>query len=138
MFNVQRLLGDKIYDVVDAMPPGGSGDPFAGLDTHQREELANLYRLGYPRGDEFMIAQPMGQIWLWTSMADTAVRRGPEYFADFWTKPGHVGHDQPAAVRARPHRRSAPRSSGRSLPKELLEDAEFAGDEYDQPCACWP
>ena len=33
---------NKIYDVVDAMWPGGSGDPFAGLDTHQREELADL------------------------------------------------------------------------------------------------
>src|ERR1700728_2743534 len=52
MFNVQRVLGDKIYDVIDATAPGGSGDPFAGLNTHQREELAPLYRLGYPRGDE--------------------------------------------------------------------------------------
>src|SRR5271154_6310089 len=34
MFNVQRLLGSKIFDVIDAMSPGGSGDPFAGLDTH--------------------------------------------------------------------------------------------------------
>ena len=27
MFNVQRLLGDKIYDVVDAMSPGGQRRP---------------------------------------------------------------------------------------------------------------
>ena len=40
--------GPKIHDVVDAMWPGGSGDPFAGLDGHQREELALLYRLGLP------------------------------------------------------------------------------------------
>ena len=50
MFNVQRVLGDQIDGVIDAVSPGGSGDPFAGLGTHQREELANLYRLGYPRG----------------------------------------------------------------------------------------
>lgn len=64
MFNVQRVLKDKIAQVTDAMAPGGSKNPFEGLDAHQREELANLYRLGYPRGDEFMIRQPMGQIWL--------------------------------------------------------------------------
>src|ERR1700709_768820 len=97
MFNVQRVLGDKINDVIDATLPGGSGNPFGGLNTHQREELATLYRLGYPRGDEFMIAQPMGQIWLWSSMAERLINRDP-YFDDFWTKPGFVGHDQPAAV----------------------------------------
>jgi len=98
MFNVKRLLGPKIRDVVDAMAPGGSGNPFAGLDTHQREELASLYRQGYPRGDEFMIAEPMGQMWLWTSIADMLDEADPTYFTDFWTKPGYVGHDMPEAV----------------------------------------
>jgi len=94
MFNVQRVLGDKIHDVVDAMWPGGSGDPFAGLDTHQREELATLYRIGYPRGDESFIAQPMGQMWLWASMANRLQAEYPQYWQNFWTMPGHVGHDE--------------------------------------------
>src|SRR3984957_12399968 len=98
LFNVQRVLGDKIYDVVDAMAPGGSGDPFVGLDTHQREELATLYRLGYPRGDEWVIAQPKGQIWLWSSMAERIQTEYPEYWEAFWTKPGHVGFDLPSLV----------------------------------------
>ncbi len=97
MFNVQRVLREKIYDVVDAMWPGGSGDPFAGLSTHQRQELQNLYRIGYPRGDEFMIAQPMGQIWLWASMAARIVAEDA-YFQRFWTEPGHVGFDEPQHV----------------------------------------
>lgn len=95
MFNVQRVLKDKIAQVTDAMAPGGSKNPFEGLDAHQREELANLYRLGYPRGDEFMIGQPMGQIWLWSSMADDLQKQDPDYFEAFWTKPGYVGHDAP-------------------------------------------
>jgi hypothetical protein len=99
MFNVQRVLRDRIYDVMDAMAPGGSGDPFATLDMHQRDELALLYRLGFPRGDEFMIAQPMGQMWLWTSMASTMTACDP-YFTNFWTRPGHVGHDLPQLVEA--------------------------------------
>ena len=98
MFNVQRLLGPKIFDVVDAMLPGGSGDPFEGLDSHQRAELATLYRLGYPRGDEFMIAQPQGQMWLWASYAARLQKEYPDYWDAFWTEPGHVGHDEPQYV----------------------------------------
>ena len=98
MFNVQRVLAKQILDVTDAMAPGGSSDPYEGLDTHQREELASLYRQGFPMGDEFIISQPFGQIWLWTSIADMLVEQDPTYFADFWTKPGYVGHDQPDLV----------------------------------------
>jgi hypothetical protein len=131
MFNVQRLLGDQIFDVVDAMWPGGSGDPFAGLDTHQREELATLYRLGYPRGDEFMIAQPMGQMWLWASMADRLQADYPEFWEAFWTRPGYVGHDHPdllerdlidlRATVVRP-----------LFPKDLMEEEDFQGPEFAQ------
>jgi hypothetical protein len=99
MFNVQRVLKHKIAGVVDAMAAGGNGNPYEGLDTHQREELAALYRLGFPRGDEFMIGQPMGQIWLWSSMADTLLEQDPDYFEAFWTRPGYVGHDAPQLVR---------------------------------------
>jgi len=100
MFNVQRMLrhGDTMDKIIDSMQPGGSGNPFEGLDSHAREELTSLYRQGFPRGDEFMIATPMGQIWLWSSIADLLVEQDPSYFEDFWTKPGYIGHDLPYAV----------------------------------------
>lgn len=100
MFNVQRLLRDPATAsrLIDAMQPGGTGNPFEGLDTHQAEELASLYRQGFPHGNEFMIFTPMGQIWLWSSIADLLVEQDPTYFEDFWTKPGYIGHDLPAAV----------------------------------------
>ena len=100
MFNVQRLLrhGDKPARLVDAMQPGGSGDPFEGLNSHEREELVYLYEQGFPFGDEHMIFSPMGQIWLWTSIADLLVEQDPTYFDNFWTKPGYIGHDLPSAV----------------------------------------
>jgi len=131
MFNVQRLLGPKIYDLIDRMSPGGTGDPFTGLNTHERGELANLYRLGYPRGDEFMIEQPMGQAWLWASYAERLQRDYPEYSDAFWTKPGHVGFDEPqhvlhdlidvGATVLRP-----------LYAKEVTEDARFQTPEYAQ------
>ena len=131
MFNVQRLLKDKIWDVIDSMLPGGSGDPFAGLDSHQREELATLYRLGYPRGDEFMLHQPMGQIWLWSSYAERLQKDHPEYWDAFWTKPGHVGFDSPQHV----HGDLIHITTTVKRPvyaKEILQDPQFAGPECDQ------
>ena len=100
MFNVQRMLrhGDTPDRLIDAMRPGGSGNPFEGLDSHQREELVYLYEQGFPFGDEHMIFSPMGQIWLWTSIADLLVEQDPSYFENFWTKPGYIGHDLPSAV----------------------------------------
>lgn len=96
MFNVQRLLrGEKLQRVIDATEPGGSGDPFAGLTIHEREELANLYRLGFPRGAEIMIAHPMGQIGLWAWSADWLYEQDAAYYDAFWTRPGFLGHDAP-------------------------------------------
>jgi Tannase and feruloyl esterase len=124
MFNVQRVLGDKLVGVIDATQPGGSGRPFDGLDTHQREELANLYRLGYPRGDEFMISQPGGQMWLWCSTADMLQRDDADFFDAFWTRPGYVGHDQPNLVR--PDLIDANVLVDRVVTvRDLLEDPEF-------------
>jgi hypothetical protein len=129
MFNVQRVLGDKIFSVIDAVAPGGIGDPFAGLDTHQREELATLYRLGYPRGDEFMITQQMGQIWLWSSMAERLQHDDPPYWDAFWTKPGHVGYDQPELVQGDLIDVRATVSRVLTA-QEIVDDPTFDGPEY--------
>jgi hypothetical protein len=129
MFNCQRILGDKLDDVIDAMAPGGTGDPFATLDTHQREELASLYRQGYPRGDEFMIGQPMGQTWLWTSIADMLEQQDPSYFENFWTSPGFVGHDQRGLVERDLIDQTLTVTRVLTA-NDLLEDPDFAGPEH--------
>ncbi|KJS04085.1 MAG: hypothetical protein VR73_15460 [Gammaproteobacteria bacterium BRH_c0] len=128
MFNVQRLLGDKLASVIDAMQPGG-GDPYASLTAHQREELANLYRLGYPRGDEFMISQPMGQMWLWTSIADMLQKEDADYFKAFWTKPGYVGHDNPEHV-ANDLINVTGTISRIVTAREFRDSPDFAGPEF--------
>jgi hypothetical protein len=83
-----RVLGDALIGVVDATAPGGSGDPFAGLTTEQREALGELYRLGFPRGAEDQIYP--------VSIALNGVVPGlvdfdPAYFEDFWTVAGYGG-----------------------------------------------
>src|SRR3546814_19962992 len=79
MFNVRRLLRDKLASVIDATEPGGSGNPFEGLNAYERAALADLYRLGFPRGAEYMIAQPMGQADMWCWNATEFARQDPGY-----------------------------------------------------------
>lgn len=81
-------------EIVDAMEPGGSGDPFATLTHDQREALAALYRFGYPRGAE-------SQLWSfspWTWGFVNAKAACPAYFDDFWSKAGYLGHDDPGRL----------------------------------------
>jgi hypothetical protein len=131
MFNVQRLFGSKIQGVIDAMAPGGSGDPYAGLTTHEREELASLYRQGYPRGDEHMIAEPMGQMWLWTSIADMLYEDDPTYFDDFWTTPGYIGHDHRELVAGDLIDVELPVKRVLTV-ADLMTDEAFSGPEYER------
>src|SRR3984957_1856441 len=131
MFNVQRMLrhGDTMEKIIDAMQPGGSGNPFEGLDSHVRDEVASLYRQGFPRGDEFIIAPRMGQIWLWSSIADLLVEQDPSYFEDFWTKPGYIGHDLPAAVES--DLIDVTTTVNREITvRDLLTDPDFQAPEF--------
>jgi hypothetical protein len=129
MFNVQRLLGNRLAGVIDAMQPGG-GDPYADLSVHQREELANLYRLGFPRGDEFMISQPMGQMWLWTSIADMLQKDDADYFQAFWSRPGYVGHDSPQHV-AGDLIETIGTVTRLVTARDLRDSADFSGPEFE-------
>jgi hypothetical protein len=84
------LGADKLRRVIDAVEPGGSGDPYAGLDALQREALADLYRTGYPRGAENQLkhTRTIG----FTYMA--LERQDPGFFDDFWSVPGYAGTDR--------------------------------------------
>lgn len=97
LLNVQRMLRGKLKALTDAVDPGGSGDPFAGLNVDQRQALGDLYRCGFPRGAEFLVDPDnyTGQIYEWAWSADEIPHLDPTYFEDFWTKPGYGGHDTP-------------------------------------------
>jgi hypothetical protein len=97
LLNVQRLLRDRLKEVVDAVEPGGSGNPFETLTVDQRDALYDLYRCGYPRGAEFLIDPDnyTGQIFEWAWSAELIKTMDPDYFTDFWTKAGYAGHDTP-------------------------------------------
>jgi hypothetical protein len=94
-----RVLGDKLAGVADALEPGGSGDPYAGLSEHQATVLREVTRLGHPlrgwwqykalRGGAFDIVIPA------VEGVDAS------YAEDFWAQPGYEGHDDAAVEAAR-------------------------------------
>lgn len=91
--NALRLLGPKLADVADAMSVGGSGDPFVGLDSAQREALALIYKTGFPRGAEFWLLDSFeSAIVVPMNMAEID-QHDAQYFDDFWHKSGYAGCD---------------------------------------------
>lgn len=97
MFTVRmqalRVLRDKFPQIVDAMEPGGSGDPYQGLTEYEASVLREVEKMGFPMetwfGYETMGLHGFAALYGGVSMAD------PTYFSDFWTKPGYLGHDRP-------------------------------------------
>ena len=96
LFTVQahaiRILRDKFPAIVDTLDPGGSGDMFDGLNTEEREALAEVTRMGFPPRAWFDVDRiAMGYTGVFSSLIDNIVRWDPDYFDDFWEVPGYLG-----------------------------------------------
>lgn len=97
MFTVRmqalRVLRDRMPAIVDAMEPGGSGDPYAGLSEYEASVLREIETMGFPMQSWFgwrtMGLHGFAALYGGVAMAD------PTYFTDFWSKPGYLGHDRP-------------------------------------------
>lgn len=95
--NALRVLKDKMDDIVGALQPGGSGNPYETLNVEERQVLHEASRMGFPirswYGWENMDAH--GFLVLY----QTLKAMDPTYFKeDFWNKPGYLGHDNPASL----------------------------------------
>jgi hypothetical protein len=93
VINAARALGPKVHDVIDAMAPGGSGDPFAGLNAEQREALALFYRVGLPRGSEFALKGSAMDVTIGMAILTSTLFYDPTLVDDFWSVPGYIGAD---------------------------------------------
>jgi hypothetical protein len=98
MFSVQahafRVLGPKLPQIVDAVEPGGSGDMYAGLTTEECDALAEVTRMGFPKGAWFDAERVRLQYTtVWAGLFDHFTTWDPTYFDDFWAVPGYLGEN---------------------------------------------
>jgi hypothetical protein len=95
--NALRVLKAKWPSIIDAIEPGGSGDPYAGLNDEERAALEEATRTGFPPGAWFnYVPQGGGPLVLVASYVPVL---DPTYLDDFWTKPGYLGTDPTSSVR---------------------------------------
>jgi hypothetical protein len=83
-----RVLKDKWPSIMDAVEPGGSGDPYAGLNAEEKLALEEATRYGFPPRAWFNYVPqgtgPLGFVAAFVPLLD------PAYLSDFWTKPGYI------------------------------------------------
>jgi hypothetical protein len=95
--NALRVLRDKWPSIIDAIEPGGSGDPYAGLNDEERSALEEATRTGFPPRAWFnYIPQGGGPLVL---VANYVPVLDPAYLEDFWNEPGYLGTDLTSSVR---------------------------------------
>jgi hypothetical protein len=91
-------LRDKFPGIMDAIDPGGSGDPYAGLNAEESAALKEATRLGFPlRGWWNYQTMNGGALPL---VAGYVPYLDPTYTSDFWSKQGYLGTDKTSSVSA--------------------------------------
>ncbi len=87
----ERVLRNKIGQIIDAVDAGGSGDPYAGLNEEEAEALKEVTLFGYPLKSWFASAdQNDGAL---PVLAPGVKQMDPSYFEDYWKIPGYAGAD---------------------------------------------
>jgi hypothetical protein len=98
-FHAQRVLKDKWPSIVDALQPGGGGDPYEGLNEEEGAALLEVTRMGFPPRTWFAHERvAFGYTGVFASIIDQVVALDPSYFEDFWTKPGYLGANPPESL----------------------------------------
>jgi hypothetical protein len=115
-----RVLRDAFPGIVDALEPGGSGDPYAGLDDAQRAALTEVTRMGFP--PQSWYAHDSLDLHGFAALFSGLVAIDPGYFDDFWTVPGYLGADAPETLAG-----DRVRSDGRIVQVLTSEDLAATG-----------
>lgn len=87
---------DRFPGIMDAINPGGSGDPYAELNDEEAAALREATRMGYPpRGWWNHATLNSGYF---AQVAPLMPMLDPAYVDDFWSQPGYLGSDPRAAL----------------------------------------
>lgn len=84
--------------IMDAIDPGGSGDPYAGLDAEEQAALREATRLGFPPQGWWSHAT-LGSGYF-HNVAGIVPMLDPGYLEDYWSRPGYLGSDPHSSIHA--------------------------------------
>ncbi len=94
--HAKRVLRHAFPKIMDAIEPGGSGNPYEGLSAEERQTLLEVTKMGFPMRSWFYYkklddgALPV--------VAGATIGIDKSYFTDFWERPGYLGADPCSSV----------------------------------------
>jgi hypothetical protein len=87
---------DRFPAIADALEPGGSGDPYAGLNEEEAAALREVTLMGFPpRGWYRHATMDSGYF---ANISGMIPMMDPSYCDDFWSKPGYLGTDSGSRI----------------------------------------
>ncbi len=89
----QRVLRNAFPQILDALDAGGSGDPYKELNQDEADMLRELTKMGFPPLAWYMEAKGVIDPGSLPVLMPGVKKMDPDYFIDFWTKPGYAGAD---------------------------------------------
>jgi len=88
---------NRFPGIVDALAPGGSGDPYADLNEAEAAAFREVSAMGYPpRGWYGHESMDSGYF---ANISGMIPAMDPTYADDFWSKPGYLGAQDGAPIR---------------------------------------
>lgn len=95
--HAMRVLKDKLPQIVEALEPGGSGDPFLNLNEEEKAALMEVTKMGFPLQAWYGF-KTMG-IHGFLVLYQGVVGADQSYFKeDFWRKEGYLGANAPESL----------------------------------------
>ena len=95
--HAMRVLKDKLPQIVEAFEPGGSGNPYLGLNEEEKAALMEATKMGFPP-QAWYGYKTMG-IHGFLVLYQSVVMADQGYFKeDFWNKEGYLGAKAPESL----------------------------------------
>jgi hypothetical protein len=89
--DVIRVFGSRLTSVIDAVEPGGSGDPLAGLHAPEREVLSRAFQLGWAPRALVQLSPNLQSAGITIALMGAVATYDPTFYEDFWNEPGYPG-----------------------------------------------
>lgn len=87
---------NRFPGIVDALEPGGSGDPYAELSEEEAAAFREVSLMGFPL-DGWYGHETLGSGYF-ANISGMIPAMDPGYASDFWSKPGYLGADPQSPI----------------------------------------